>query len=61
VLRKLSPTGSCTSLHHAEHSFLDIYLRDKLTVVSRLVLARHSSEVQAKRFYGSLYEPSCMR
>lgn len=36
---------------------IDIYLRDKLSVLSRIVWYYDSSGVQAKRYYGSLYEP----
>ncbi|NSP59655.1 adenine-specific DNA-methyltransferase, partial [Enterococcus faecalis] len=37
--------------------FIDIYLRDKLYIQSRIVWHYDSSGVQAKRYYGSLYEP----
>ena len=57
-VRKLSPTGSLYLMAATQNiPFLDIYLRDKLTVVSRIVWHYDSSGVQAKRFYGSLYEP----
>lgn len=36
---------------------LDLFLRDKLTVLSRIVWSYDSSGVQAKKYYGSLYEP----
>ena len=37
--------------------FFDIFLRDKIEILSRLVWYYDSSGVQAKKFYGSLYEP----
>ena len=37
--------------------FFDIYLRNKLDILSRLVWYYDSSGVQAKKYYGSLYEP----
>jgi adenine-specific DNA-methyltransferase len=36
---------------------LDLWLRDHLTVLSRIVWHYDSSGVQARRHYGSLYEP----
>ena len=35
----------------------DIYLRNKLEILSRLVWYYDSSGVQAKKYYGSMYEP----
>jgi site-specific DNA-methyltransferase (adenine-specific) len=35
----------------------DIYLRDKVDILSRIVWYYDSSGVQAKRYFGSLYEP----
>jgi site-specific DNA-methyltransferase (adenine-specific) len=37
--------------------YFDIYLRKRLTILSRIVWYYDSSGVQAKRYYGSLYEP----
>ena len=37
--------------------FFDIYLRNKLNILSRLVWYYDSSGVQAKKYYGSMYEP----
>jgi site-specific DNA-methyltransferase (adenine-specific) len=37
--------------------FFDIYLRKRLDVLSRLVWYYDSSGVQAKNYYGSMYEP----
>jgi len=35
----------------------DIYLRDKIEILSRIVWSYDSSGVQAKKYYGSMYEP----
>lgn len=37
--------------------YFDIYLRDKLAILSRIVWTYDSSGVQAKKYYGSMYEP----
>jgi site-specific DNA-methyltransferase (adenine-specific) len=37
--------------------YLDLWLRDRLTVLSRIVWHYDSSGVQAKKHFGSLYEP----
>lgn len=37
--------------------YFDLYLRDKLTILSRIIWSYDSSGVQAKKYYGSMYEP----
>ena len=37
--------------------YFDMYLRKKLTILSRIVLHYDSSGVQARKYYGSMYEP----
>ncbi|MFZ3065366.1 MAG: adenine-specific DNA-methyltransferase [Nitrospirota bacterium] len=37
--------------------YFDIFLRKKLTILSRIVWHYDSSGVQAKNYYGSMYEP----
>jgi site-specific DNA-methyltransferase (adenine-specific) len=37
--------------------YFDIFLREKLDILSRLVWSYDSSGVQAKKYYGSMYEP----
>lgn len=57
-LRKLAPAGSLyvmTSTQAMPH--IDLYLRDRAEVLSRIVWCYDSSGVQARRYYGSLYEP----
>ncbi|HEX42179.1 MAG TPA: adenine-specific DNA-methyltransferase [Phycisphaerales bacterium] len=57
-INKLKPTGSLyvmTSTQNMPH--FDIFLRRHLSIMSRIVWAYDSSGVQARRYYGSLYEP----
>lgn len=37
--------------------YLDLYLRTRVTVLSRIVWSYDSSGVQARKYYGSLWEP----
>lgn len=57
-IRKLKPSGSMyvmTSTQAMPH--LDLWLRKRLTVLSRIVWHYDSSGVQAKKYFGSMYEP----
>lgn len=57
-LRKLKQSGSfyvMSSTQAMPH--LDLYLQKKATVLSRIVWHYDSSGVQARRYFGSLYEP----
>lgn len=57
-MKKLKSTGSLyvmTATQNMPH--FDIFLRDKLTILSRLVWYYDSSSVQARKYFGSLYEP----
>ena len=57
-IKKLKPTGSLyvmTSTQFMPH--LDIFLQNKMAILSRIVWYYDSSGVQAKKYYGSLYEP----
>lgn len=55
---KLKPNGSFYVMTSTQFMpFFDIYIREKLTILSRLVWFYDSSGVQAKKYYGSLYEP----
>lgn len=57
-VRKLKPTGSFYVMTSTQFMpYFDIYLRNKLTILSRLVWYYDSSGVQAKKYYGSMYEP----
>jgi site-specific DNA-methyltransferase (adenine-specific) len=57
-IRKLKPHGSfylMCSTQCLPH--FDLYLRKKLTILSRIVWFYDSSGVQARRYFGSLWEP----
>ncbi|HQE93524.1 MAG TPA: adenine-specific DNA-methyltransferase [Anaerolineae bacterium] len=57
-IRKLKPTGSLYLMAATQYMpYLDIYLGKKLHILSRIVWFYDSSGVQAKRYFGSLYEP----
>ncbi len=57
-LRKLKPTGSFYVMTATQFMpFFDIYLRKKLDILSRIIWSYDSSGVQAKKYYGSMYEP----
>lgn len=57
-IQKLKPTGSFYVMTSTQFMpFFDIYLRDKLSILSRIIWYYDSSGVQAKKYYGSLYEP----
>lgn len=57
-LSKLKDKGSFYLMAATQNMpFFDIYLRDKICILSRIVWSYDSSGVQAKKYYGSLYEP----
>lgn len=57
-IKKLKPTGSFYVMTSTQFMpFFDIFLRKKLDILSRLVWSYDSSGVQAKNYYGSMYEP----
>lgn len=57
-LKKLKPTGSLYVMTSTQAMpYLDLWLRTRCTVLSRLVWHYDSSGVQAKKYYGSMYEP----
>jgi len=57
-LTKLSPAGSLYVMASTQSMpYLDLYLRSRMAVLSRIVWHYDSSGVQAKQYYGSLYEP----
>lgn len=58
VIGKLSPSGALYLMASTQTMpYLDLYIRERLTVVSRIVWHYDSSGVQARKRYGSLYEP----
>lgn len=57
-MRKLKPSGAFYVMTSTQFMpYFDLYLRDKLTILSRLVWYYDSSGVQAKNYFGSMYEP----
>ena len=57
-IQKLKTNGSFYVMTATQFMpYFDIYLRNKLTILSRLVWSYDSSGVQAKKYYGSMYEP----
>ena len=57
-IRKLKPNGSLYVMTATQFMpYFDIHLRKKLTILSRIVWSYDSSGVQAKKYYGSMYEP----
>jgi adenine-specific DNA-methyltransferase len=57
-IKKLKPSGSFYVMTSTQAMpYLDLWLRDKMTILSRIVWHYDSSGVQAKKYYGSLYEP----
>ena len=57
-LHKLKDKGSLYLMAATQNMpYFDIYLRDRIYVLSRIVWSYDSSGVQAKKYYGSLYEP----
>ena len=57
-IKKLKNNGSFYVMTSTQFMpFFDIYIRKKMTILSRIVWSYDSSGVQAKNFYGSMYEP----
>jgi len=55
---KLKTTASFYVMASIQYiSYFDIYLRKKLNILSRIIWYYDSSGVQAKKYYGALYEP----
>lgn len=57
-INKLKTNGSFYVMTSTQYMpYFDIFLRKKLNILSRIVWSYDSSGVQAKNFYGSMYEP----
>lgn len=57
-VRKLKSSGAMYLMTSTQAMpYLDIYIRNKLTILSKIVWFYDSSGVQAKKFFGSLWEP----
>lgn len=58
IISKLKSNGSLYIMNTTQNMpFIDLYLREKLYIQSRIVWHYDSSGVQAKNYFGSLYEP----
>lgn len=57
-INKLKPTGSLYLMCATQcFAMIDLMLRQRLHILSRIVWYYDSSSVQAKRYFGSLWEP----
>ena len=57
-IEKLKPNGSMYIMTSTQFMpYFDIFIRKRMTILSRLVWYYDSSGVQAKNYYGSMYEP----
>ncbi len=57
-IQKLTPNGSLYVMTSTQAMpYLDLYLRDQLHILSRIIWYYDSSGVQAKHYFGSRYEP----
>lgn len=57
-VKKLKKNGSIYVMTSTQAMpYLDLWMRDKVTILSRIVWHYDSSGIQAKNYYGSMYEP----
>ena len=57
-IKKVKPNGSIYLMTSTQFMpYFDLYVRGKVTVLSRIVWSYDSSGVQAKNYFGSMYEP----
>ena len=57
-IKKLKKNGSLYVMTSTQFMpYFDIFLRDKISILSRIAWYYDSSGVQAKKYYGSMYEP----
>lgn len=57
-IRKMKPNGSLYLMTSTQFMpYFDMYVRNKVTILSRIVWSYDSSGVQAKNYFGSMYEP----
>lgn len=57
-IQKLKSNGSFYVMTATQFMpYFDIFLRKNLTILSRIIWSYDSSGVQAKKYYGSMYEP----
>ena len=56
-ISKLTPTGSFYIMISTQFMpYFDIFIREKMEILSRIIWFYDSSGVQAKKYYGSMYE-----
>ncbi len=57
-IKKLKTNGSLYVMTSTQFMpYFDIYLRKKIEILSRIIWSYDSSGVQAKKYFGSMYEP----
>lgn len=57
-IEKLRSNGTLYIMTSTKYMpYFDIYIREKMTILSRIAWYYDSSGVQAKKYFGSLYEP----
>lgn len=57
-IHKLKPNGSLYIMTSTQAMpYVDLWLRSRMTILSRIVWHYDSSGVQARKYFGSLYEP----
>ncbi len=57
-IRVLKPNGTMYLMTSTQAMpYFDLYVREKINVLSRIIWKYDSSGIQAKNYYGSLYEP----
>jgi len=57
-IEKLRSNGTLYIMTSTQYMpYFDIYIREKMTILSRITWYYDSSGVQAKKYFGSLYEP----
>lgn len=57
-IKKLKPTGAFYVMTSTQFMpYFDIFIRKHMTIMSRIVWSYDSSSVQAKKYFGSMYEP----
>ena len=58
LISKLKPNGSLYIMTSTQYiPYYDIFLRNKMNILSRIIWSYDSSGVQAKKYFGSMYEP----
>lgn len=57
-IQKVKPNGTLYLMTSTQFMpYFDLYVRDKVTILSRIVWSYDSSGVQTKNYFGSMYEP----